>query len=394
MRLQTYYSCLAILGGLVACVCIGTSAAQSPVAEARFAVEIPDWEGRPPTYLTIRNQCSMYRYGKQLLRLPALDPSETQPSALKLEYSATGDGVSMTATVFYGDFDPLATASIKKLPRKIVGTYFGKLNGSVTLSELEQVGIKPLTLRIVTAEPENPWHPILRSNAPSLQIDYAQVDRDYGTVTVHNKSSKGVVAFYFGARRVENGYDDWGEEPSARQRFSATIEPGATYQTQVSVRSKAVKKHGVWEEMPLPAFLTVQSALFADGSYEGDEHLAMEMAAHRIGCTAQARRVLRMAQPLVADRRTDDESKINAIRTGASQLSVEPSVDMLNDLRAEFPDLTPGALSGARPEMARGMKEEKKFVDTQIRDYEVQIRNHEDGIAFKRWWAQVFKKDI
>ena len=177
-------------------VCIDIGTAQTSVPKAKFAFEIPGDSGLPPSFLIVSNGCSsLLFYDASLHRLPNPEPNTRRPSGLSLEYSVADDAVSITATVFYGDFDRQATpVSLEKLPRETVGTYSGKLNDSVTLSALERVRLELFTLRIVTAQSAHPYCPLSRNNAPSLQIEFASLDRIFGTVTVHNVSNKAVTS--------------------------------------------------------------------------------------------------------------------------------------------------------------------------------------------------------
>jgi hypothetical protein len=95
-----------------------------------------------------------------------------------LESKVVGDEVFITATAIYGDVEALMKdAVLENTPHQILATHSGKLNDSVAFPELESIGLEPITLRIVAAQSDVPYHPILRSDAASIQIDHAPLDR-------------------------------------------------------------------------------------------------------------------------------------------------------------------------------------------------------------------------
>jgi hypothetical protein len=374
----------------------GIATAQTPSLPARFAIE---FSGPPPLYNTVRDSCaksfypcsSLFYGGNHgsLPRLPGFHASASQPSALRLEYKPAADGVSIKVTVFYGDFNRQDTpVSLEKLPRKTLGSYFVKLNQSVTLSDLAKVGLEPITLRVVSAPTKNPWRPILHSDAPSLAIDYKQLDRSFGVVTIHNFSNKGVAALIVWASDVENGKYGGGEGIGPGPGSKPAIAPGGTYQMQFGVPVEGRMVHGVYVALPPDPFLTLKSVLFEDGSYEGDERAAEGMAAQRLGLKVQVQRVLSLAKPIIANAQTDDAAKLRAIRAAIGQLSDEPEAQMILGLRAEFGNLTPAAVAYVRRQISSSMREAKQLVDNQIKENQDNlIRAQQLHLSFAQWWA-------
>lgn len=374
---------------LVSLAGIGT--AQTPSPAVRFAIEFPS---SPPMHTIVPDSCvkvvypcSSLFYGGGLHRLPGLHASASQPSALRLEYKPAADGVSITETVFYGDFNRQDTPeSLKKLRRQTVGSYFAKLNQSITLSGLAKVGLEPVTLRVVSPYEANPWRPIVHSEAPSLSIEYKQLYRSSGTVTIHNFSKKGVAGLWVWASDVENGKYGGGEGAFPGPGSKPVIAPGGTYQMQFSVGVQGKRVHGVYVALPPPAFLTLQSALFEDGSYEGDPRTAAGMAARRLGNKVQMQRVASLAKPIIANQGTDEATKIRAILAAVSRLSEEPDAQMMLSLRAEFGNLTPDVVAYVSRQISSAMHEAKENADQTIQQYQ-DAKAHGDPVTFAQWWG-------
>lgn len=370
----------------------GTIAAQAPTAAAKLAVEFPGEGGFPPHYVTVTGYCltapypcSSLFYDKDLRRLRGVSATSSEPSALRLEYKPADDGISISASIFYGDFDRQETPlSLEKLPRKTIGPYLVKRNDSITLSDLAKFGLVPLTLRVVSGQPVNPWHPILRSNAPSLKISYKQLDRTSGIVTIRNLSEKAVMAFRLWTSAAENSRYGSGQGLSSLPGKKPAIAPRGISRVQMGVDISAKPVNGVYV-FHRPVFLTLQSVLFEDGSYEGDKRTAEKMAARILGSQVERQRVARLAKPILGHPQSDDESEIKAFLAAVKQLSEEPDAQMVARLRAEFGNLTPEALTDVRRQMSMGMREEKESVNGLYREYRLEPKAGRE--TFGMWLA-------
>lgn len=380
---------LALLGmSVVVCV------AQAPQEEQpRLAVEIPGGKTMPPSYAFPAYgdgvSGSLY-YGQNLHRLPSSDPDARQPSLLKLEFKAAGDVVSISATVYYGAFDDQhLPASAEKLEHENAGTYTGKLNDSVTLSGLEQAGLEPITLRIVSAQSDEPITPLARSDAPSLQFTFAPFDRISGTATIQNLSDRAVVALRIG--NSENG-TGWGQEENSSGQ-TPLIAPGATYKNHLSPGSSGRIVNGTYVPNPAPTELILQAALFADGSYEGDMHFAVQMAALRIGQTVQHRRIASLGTPILSDTELDSAARIKRILAAAGRLSTEPDAQMAETLRANFPGLTEKELVEAQRNFSLGMEHEKRSLALMLKQFDPDSSPNPSGLNFAAFWNAAYMAD-
>jgi len=375
------------------CAFMGVSAAQPAIDHnGRFAVEIRNADGQgPPNYVTIPDASnyttSTLFYGSSLRRLTNAPTGIDQPSALRLEYKVEGDTVLITATAFYGDFDQQNTpVSLEKLRRQTLATHSGKLNDSVVFPEMEQVGLEPVTLRIVTAQSESPYRPLTRSDAPSVQMEYAPLDRTFGTLTLHNSSSKAVNAFRVSSSE-ETGSRDAMEEDKGG--LPVLIAPDSSYQARIGVPHSGKPVNGTFVEDPQPQYLILQSVLFADGSYEGEARFAAEMAAREFGAKVQRLRIKRSAEPILADDSLDDESKIDRIRAAIQQLSTDPDVETVAQFHAQYPAFPEDALTKAEGHLGRAMKSENVSMDHLIQENEPIFKQNRQRLTLARWWTAI-----
>jgi len=371
--------------------CMGVVAAQPPTKDGRFAVEIRSANVTTPEYVTIPNSNTLafnsLFYGRSLHRLENAKAGTDQPSLLKLDYKVEGDTVFITATVFYGDFDQQSSSvPFERLRRQTLATHSGRLNDSVAFPEMERAGLEPLALRIVTAQSDNPYLPLTRSDVPSVQIDYTPVYRTFGTVTLRNLSKKAVNAYKVG-NSGETGSGVGIEEEKGG--LCALIAPGSSYQARIGIPHSGRTVNETFIEDPQPQYLVLQSVLFADGSYEGDQRIAAEMAEREFGDHVQLVRIGRLARTILAEERLDDAAKIERIRNAIQQLSAQPDSEILAQFHAQFPAFSEDVLTKAESNISHAMKGESSSMDHLIEENEPILRQNRTILPLAQWWAAI-----
>lgn len=336
----------------------GCALAQAP-PEARFAIEIQDRDGGPSTYLMLYDGPGR-----------ALRSDHRQQATLRLDYKLDGGVVRIEASVFRGKLDETADpGTIDALPWQKAGSYSAVLNQTVALLELEQFGLEPVTLNIVPAQPPVSVRPQTASNAPSVRIEIVREDRNSYTVAVHNMSHKTVK----GVSIEMSGEDDRGLSKST-DTLRRLIAPGGSYQTNVGKSRSGSVESGRYVEDPPPMLMTLETAYFEDGSYEGKPGAAAMIAAHE----GQQRRVKSAIAEVMADAAAGEDVKIARIRSALDQLPAEPDPQAIEDLRSRFPGLTDADMTRIRVAMKGALDVEKRSV-TQTLD---QLRQG----TLALWW--------
>jgi hypothetical protein len=352
----------------------------TPATVSPLAIEIPAPNGCPQDYsLPNGNSVGVFRH-RFVHPLPGFDPSARKPSGLRLEFETGTDTVSITATVLYGDFDlDNAIASVGNISHQTIATHSGKLNDRVAFPELAGVGLEPITFRVVTSQSETSYHPVLRSNAPSIHFDYATLDRTHGTLTLHNLSAKAIIGFQIGNN--SDGRSGWSGETMQR------IAPGASGHTDITEGSSSFFT-GTCVEAPKDATIFLQAVLFDDFSYEGNTYIAAKMAVGRLGSRLQSHRIKSLAEPILADAGLDDATRIERIRAAIRDLTIEPDADSLARLRAQFPGLPESDLPALESEFRIEMNNRKLTADDDLRRYASDELPGENPGAFAQWWTQ------
>ena len=258
---------------------------------------------------------------------------------------------------------------------------------------MEQVGLEPLTLRIVTAQPDSSYHPLTRTEVPSVQIEYTPVDRTAGIVILRNLSNKAVDAFRIGNLRQAGSAEESNREEYKSNGLSAVIAPGASHQTRIGIPHSGKTVNGRFIEDPQPQYMVLQSVLFADGSYEGDAQSAAEMAARVFGAQVQLVRIERMAEPILADDALDDEAKIGRIRAEIQQLSTQADPEQIAQFHAQFANFPEDMLTHDERIVSLAMKDENESMGHLFQENEPMFLEHRSRLTLGHWWAAIILRD-
>lgn len=386
---------------LLAFVCVSarSGVAQTPAPQARFAVEILG-ESLYPLYATIpaatsQNSCSTFNYQGRLRRVTNANAGIEQPSGLQIEVCVQGDTFLITPIVFYGEVNqPLWFTSLQKLRRQALAAHAGKLNESVVFPEMEEVGLEPITIRIVTNEPRSPYRPVTRSEVSSVLIDYTPVDRREGMITLRNLSGKAVDAFRIGRFQEEGSREESGIGSYKSNGFSSVIAPGASHQMHIGIPRSGRMVNGVFVEAPKPQYMVLQSVLFADGSYEGDEQMAAKMAAKVFGAQAQLVRIERVVEPILAEKGPDDLAKIERIHAAIQQLSTQAGPETIAQFHTQYANFPAAMLLNAESNIGSAMKEENESMDGQFEENEPFYKRHPHAsFTLAQWWAMIIRRN-
>lgn len=285
----------------------------------------------------------------------------------------------MGASVFFGAFDEDDTPrSIEGLREQKAGTYSARLNESVTLRELEQFGLQPLTIGVVTAQPPVPVRPTIVNKVPSLQVDIVGEDRTSFKLAIRNMSGSAVIALRLDREgRAESN----GSEEGALS--APLIGSGATreFLLYAPIGGKMTPYGFVAD--PYPPVVAAQAALFDDGSFQGDPVAAAVMSGRRLGRNAQGQRAGEVIAAILQDTASDDASKLARIRSEVHQLPKEPDQALLDQVRAKFPSLPDTAWDSVGAAIKSGLLGQTELVLAALREFE---RSHNHA-TLAAWWT-------
>ena len=165
--------------------------------------------------------------------------------------------------------------------RKIIGSYLIREGESLRPTELNRFGIEPLEMKAISSKTvvfKSGEGPRIVNNTTALEV--ARLEKQWRNyyIWLRNNSGKNVVAY-----TISSGRTGVGTEGSWSGDTRAVIPAGATTDKGLHFDANEVESHGI----------TIQVAIFEDGSFEGDPKLGAQFSAKTEGVKTQAPHVLR-----------------------------------------------------------------------------------------------------
>jgi hypothetical protein len=293
---------------VAAAALLGAACGRPPAApsrEPRFAVELP---GSPPWHILVSDGgfSSTPIPFSSLTEISWRAQTTDAPVTLQLDFSAEGNRARIVSYAIY------------PTRRDKIGDHRARLNESVKLTELQNLGYLPFTLRVLPATPPPRPMPALVSDAPSIRTEVVRRNWDSFTLAVHNLSAHAVVAFAAGQVKTprDDGYTTT-EAPPGRPAIPA----GGT----------VTFEHGGAGPVEL------RGVLFDDGSWEGDPAIIARIKAERAATQALRAQIDEVAARVLSDTSLDDAARIGRIRAGIDALPEKPSPALIRRALAGLP---------------------------------------------------------
>ena len=185
-------------------------------------------------------------------------------------------------------------------------------------------------------------HPALSSKVPSIQIALAHDDSrsppslfhdqetQYCSVMLHNLSSRGVVAFVLSDGEDPLAGIAWSRETRGTRDHPA-IRPRGDSQKELFTFGQAgpVRRQQI----------IIAAAIFSDGSYEGDMHVAAKLKGQEFGAFTLHRLIKPAVDRIVQEQSMDDEARTARIKDTIFHIPSQPKGAASQSLQTQFPDL-------------------------------------------------------
>lgn len=312
----------------IACL-LGNSPAQpqsNQVEPAKLALEINFYPNEPPAYQPVSSSLHGSSFTR-FHRIKASGPNDLPVSAVDIKSIMTADGVRVSVAVLFGDLHE---------KQKDVATYIIHTGEKVKVDGLSQFGVDPFTIAVVPFTPATFEIPEFISKAKS--IDYVGIQpgalRVPGfRVAVRSLSNKNLRAML--VRVLKGGDSKWVLMPQGKE--GAPLMPlGNAYEFDVPIATRAEITPNGYTQVTLPGqVIEVSSAIFEDGSFEGDSEPALNYAATLRGHKIQLARVIELLQRALADR-SNPNARVETLRTNIAMLNLEADPAVAQEVIAEF----------------------------------------------------------
>jgi hypothetical protein len=364
--------------------CLATAsvfAQTSPPTE--LALEIRFYPNEPPAYQVVhpaKQETWFARFPRVSNSAP---PATSLPvTAVSINAQQAEDGARIWVSVYLGKLHD---------EQQQVSSYVLREGESVTAKELADVGVVPFEIKLVRLSPSSGQPPQFKSKAPSIEL--VTIQPNFTTLptvklVVRNVSTKPVQALE--VQTSQAGRRRNAQMPQGKDG-EVLIPPGGTFELTAPLASPAVLGPNGYSPQVLPdQTVTIATAVFGDGSYEGERHNAMAFLGFQKGRKAQLARVVKLFAE--AEEGPHDLAWLKAQVEG---LNLEADPADIESLSRQFPPGTmiedPAVKSGMRPlnidDIKTVIQLGMKTRDVVLRDvtqFEIRSRHAEPGV-FKPW---------
>ncbi len=336
------FACALVLATAVLLSVVAAAARQqspAPLAATQLALEIVFLKGQPPSLYPVASQQAKPSggYATRFGRIVGWQPPEgaLPVRAVQVVSRLAENFVRVQISVLSGREsiereEPVTTVEISE-------------DKQVVINELTRFGVEPIEIKAVRVIPRRTVLPQIVNKTDSLimtEIIVGTSTLPSYQLSLQNVSTKDIVAMEVNI--VLSGKKEIIMMPKGEEG-RALIPAGSQYKLVVSGAYQVRPAYG---EHP-PDFsrehdCVITSALFRDGSYEGDPVSAARFRATVRGQQLQLPRVVALLQEALSST-ADVGTTVQRLRAGLSSLKTEADEPTVAALLGEFPDLSANA---------------------------------------------------
>jgi hypothetical protein len=352
------------------------TAQQTSPAASSIALEVRFYPPQEPAYLTVaskRGGAWFARFG----RVPEWkQPENSLPvTAVNIRSELAEGGVRVWVSVFLGEIHT---------QEKAVTSYILTEGEKVTVRELVEFGVEPFEIKVVRLPPMIGEPPKFVSLARS--IEWVGMEPILSTLpayrlVVRNLSAKPVTALHVQTLqdgRMRNSLMPQGKEGEP------IIKPGGTYEINARLATRSTPTADGYSPAILPdQIIEISSAVFDDGSFEGERDTAISFAAVSKGRKVMLEKVLGLLSQSANDPAT--ATSLDGLKSGVSALKLEADAAAVEEVGNKLVGL------GTDPHRLKtlieiGMKGVKDQVLSDITQFQLRYR-YADPKPIRDWLA-------
>ena len=362
-----------IIALVVVFVFATSSPAQSIPNDTHLALEVIFLKGRTPAYqqVGIPNSKKNWAWYGLFGTVPGWQlPKGSLPiDAVKLTSYLEGETVKLRVSVLRGKFQEVEDE---------VGSYSLRESEVIEINELVKFGVQPFVIKVV--------RPSVNSELPSIvnktdSVAVVSLEPMASTLpryklALHNTSDKNLVAVSLSV--VSDGRV---ETSSIRQSpyGEPVIYARETVSLNQSVPVRAMPKPGGFEPLSSAApQIVIESLVFEDGAYEGNQ----ERVRMYLGFVIGRRTGLRSILPLLDEAMKDSNKTSQALGSQVAALSYQLDEAELNSLAKAFPKVD-------RKDLKISFEVAMQAVRNDLLD---ELKKIENPDAFRGWLASTQKQ--
>jgi len=303
----------------------------------QLALEVQFYPNTPPGYQSVPPRGRSGGWWGRFARVPGWQQPADWPevSAVEIKSELAEDGIRIWVSAFLGKM---------REQTRMVASYVIREHEKKTVRELADLGVQPFEIKVIRVNLAAMELPQFRSKAKSIELVVMQPKLSTMPafeVVVRNVSDKNVNAlsqqvFQSGRRQISS-------MPQGKEG-QVLIPPGGTYAFTVPIAVRAMPTADSFTPVVLPnQTIEVSTAVFVDGSFEGDSEPALSFTGFQKGRSIQLARVIGLLDNILAANSTGAPD-LASLRAQVSALNYEPGSDEVQQVRVRFPAANDGDL--------------------------------------------------
>jgi hypothetical protein len=301
-----------------------------------LTVEVYYSANEPPAYLVVspvNSPPSGSSFGR-FRKVPDwhVPPGALPVTAVDIKTLLTGSAVRISISVLMGRLNE---------QEKSVAVYSLREGERVRVSELAQFGVEPFELALVRVASANADLPQFVSKAPSIEL--VTIQANLSTLPSHRLVLRNISGKNVRAIMVRTLQDRVMKLSGTRQgkEGNPLIPAGGTAEITQRAISRATATPGGYKPVtPENQTIEISSAIFEDGSYEGDAEAAVQYRAFLKGQKSQLVRVVALFQEACENGESDPRNLFDSLRNKIAQLKTDADPADVQELLNEFPGFT------------------------------------------------------
>jgi hypothetical protein len=208
--------------------------------------------------------------------------------------------------------------------------------------------VVPFELKIVSLAGGVPYIPDFKSKSPAVEL--ASIRPNFSAIpelqlVLRNISSKPVQAIE--VLTISDGVPCLMTMREGNED-EALMPPGGTYEVKIGLKTRYIPNaNGFSIETPPNQSIEVATAVFGDGSYEGDSKYAMTFLGYRKGRKTQLARVIELLE-----NSANGNGDLAILKDKLSALNLDADPRAVDELRQQFP--SEDQIEPARPSIRVG----------------------------------------
>src|SRR5580765_328442 len=353
---------------------------QAPASSSQLALEVYFYPNEPPAYQRIYKSQSGGAWYSRFHQIKPTAPNDLPVNSVDIKPSFAESGIRVIVSVLFGELSE---------KQKQVGVYTIHEGEKIKIQELAQFGVDPFMISAVNFSPALFDLPEFISKAKS--IEYIGIQPTVSTmpafrVAVRNLSSKNVRAIQ--VRILKGGEAQLSFLPQGKEG-APLIQPANAFEFDARVATRANPTPTGYAQVTLPGqVIEVVTAIFDDGSFEGEAEPALIHAATLRGEKIQLAQVIDLFQQTINDTQADPSVRIEALKTKLATLNLEADQALATEVIAEFGQPVKKTAQELKGAIEVGMKTISSHAVNMTKQFQLRNPKPEKGTV-DRWLATV-----